>query len=98
MNIKSPRTHSVKSWPDFFRSIVAGERSHELRPNDRGYLVGDHLLLREWDPKTETYTGAVCTAAITSMTSREIPCAVSDQGLSPNFCILSIRVLAVSIA
>jgi Domain of unknown function (DUF3850) len=90
------RTHELKSWPRFFRSIVAGDRAHELRRNDRDYRVGDQVLLREYDPDSKTYTGSFCEAAITSMTSRDIPCAVSDQGLNPDFCILSIRVVSVS--
>ncbi|WP_369198205.1 DUF3850 domain-containing protein [Mycobacterium marseillense] len=90
------RTHELKSWSRFFRPIVAGERTHELRRNDRDYRVGDRLLLREYDPDAECYTGSSCEAAITSITSRDVPCAASDQGLNPEFCILSIRVIAVS--
>jgi Domain of unknown function (DUF3850) len=90
------RTHELKSWPRFFHPIVARERVHELRRNDRGYRVGDRLLLREYDPETDAYTGSFCEALITAMTSRDLPCAVSDQGLHADFCILSVRVLAVS--
>lgn len=92
----SVRTHDVKSWTRFFRPIVSGERVHELRRNDRDYRVGDRMHLREYDDVSDTYTGSYCEAAITSITSREIPCAVSDQGLNPDYCILSIRVLSVS--
>ncbi|MDH6291833.1 DUF3850 domain-containing protein [Rhodococcus opacus] len=90
------RTHELKSWARFFRPIVAGQRAHELRRNDRDYRAGDRLFLREYDPVSETYTGSFCEAAITSITSREVPCAVSDEGLNPDFCILSVRVLSVS--
>lgn len=90
------RTHELKSWPRFFRPIVAGERTHELRRNDRDYQVGDRVLLREYDPDSQRYTGSFCEAAITSMTSRDVPCAVSDEGLNRDFCILSVRVVAVS--
>jgi hypothetical protein len=90
------QTHELKSWSQFFRPIAAGERAHELRRNDRDYRVGDRVLLREYDPASETYSGSFCEAVITSMTSRDVPCAVSDQGLNPDFCILSVRVLTVS--
>ena len=90
------RTHQLKSWSRFFRPIVAGERTHELRRNDRKYRVGDRILLREYDPNSQTYTGSFCEAVITSMTSQDVPCAVSDQGLNPDFCILSVRLLSVS--
>lgn len=82
--------HILKSWPRFFQEIKRGERTHELRRNDRNYTVGDYLVLREYDPETSTYTGEQLRVHVTSMTSAEMPCAVSDQGLHPEFCILSI--------
>jgi hypothetical protein len=89
-------THEVKSWPQFFGPVVAGTRRHELRRNDRGYEVGDQVVLREWDPTDGRYTGRQATAAITSITSNEHPCAVSDVGLHPDFCILTIEVATTS--
>jgi ASC-1-like (ASCH) protein len=37
--------------------IKSGRKTFEHRVNDRNYKPGDTLLLREWDPETETYTG-----------------------------------------
>lgn len=85
-------THTLKSWPQFFRPIVRGERSHELRRNDRDFKVGDEVLLREYDPALGDYTGMACTASITSITSAGEPCAVSAEGLHRDFCILTIKV------
>jgi hypothetical protein len=87
--------HELKSWPEFFRQVVAGVRTHELRLNDRDFNIGDVVRLREFDPGTDTYTGSECDAAITSLTSADVPCAVSGYALDPRFCILSIRVTAV---
>jgi hypothetical protein len=87
-----PRTHELKSWPTFFGPVLAGTRTHELRRNDRGYAVGDTLLLREYDPVTKCYTGLTCQALVMSITSEDQPCAVSDIALAPGFCILSVRV------
>lgn len=84
------KTHVVKSWPQFFDPIRAGTRRHELRLNDRGYQVDDLLELREYDPVAEAYTGRHFTFLITSITSTEVPCAVSMTALHPSFCILSI--------
>lgn len=83
--------HELKSWPEFFVNIVAGRRTHELRFNDRDYRIGDRMLLREYHPVACCYSGATIEVEITSITSQEVPCAVSGQGLRPNFCILSIR-------
>jgi hypothetical protein len=87
-------SHELKSWPRFFNPIVTGDRCHELRRNDRDYRVGDRLVLREFDESFGTYTGRECTAVVTSITSRDEPCAVSAEGLNPDFCILTIGVVA----
>lgn len=93
--MNEPTSHDVKSWPQFFRPIIAAERRHELRRNDRNYAVGDRLILHEYDPATGTFTGDGACAVVTSITSNEAPCAVSDEGLHPDFCILSIDVISV---
>ena len=42
--------HELKCWPEFFSAIVSGEKTFELRKDDRGFKVGDVLRLREWSP------------------------------------------------
>ncbi|WP_374058391.1 DUF3850 domain-containing protein [Frigoribacterium sp. CFBP 13605] len=85
--------HDLKSWTQFFVPILSGERVHELRRNDRNFRVGDILNLHEWDALRAVPTGRIANARITSITSDDHPCAVSDVGLVPGFCILSIRLL-----
>ena len=87
-----PRTHHLKSWPQFFRPICEGMRTHELRRNDRGFAVGDTLVLHEFDPTEQRYTGQQCEVRVTSITSFAEPCAVSNEAMNPNFCILSVQV------
>ena|ERR1700733_1682712 len=86
-----PKEHELRSWPEFFKPIKEGTRTHELRRNDREFAVGDTLVLREFDPKTQIYTGEQCRVAITSITSFSQPCAVSGEALNPDFCVLSVR-------
>jgi hypothetical protein len=86
-------THVLKSWPAFFQPISTGQRTHELRRNDRGFATGDTLELHEYDPTNQEFTGAKLSAKVTSMTDASQPCAVSDQALGPDFCIMSIRLL-----
>ena len=85
-------THHLKSWPQFFKPIREGTRTHELRRNDRSFTIGDVLVLHEFDPATQCYSGEQCEVRITSITSFAEPCAVSNEAMNPNFCILSIRV------
>src|SRR3954470_11426726 len=40
--------HELKCWPEFYKALVSGEKTFELRKNDRGFRVGDVLWLREW--------------------------------------------------
>lgn len=53
-------THELKTWPEFFAHVVAGTKTFEFRRNDRRFMTGDVLHLREWDPLTEEYTGHEC--------------------------------------
>jgi hypothetical protein len=51
------KLHDLKSWPEYFVAVADGRKTFEVRKSDRGFMVGDHLRLREWDPRTEQYTG-----------------------------------------
>jgi hypothetical protein len=64
------KEHKLKSWPESFNAIRSGAKAHELRRNDRGFQVGDALILREYDPKTRTYSGREIVAEVTYVTSR----------------------------
>lgn len=87
------KTHSIKSWPKFFIPISCGERTHELRRDDRNYEVGDWLHLNEFDPGSGNFTGRSCMVKITSLTSANEPCAVSKEALHGDFCILSVKLV-----
>lgn len=50
-------THDLKIWPEYFRDVLLGVKSFEVRKNDRDFEVGDELRLREWIPEIEQYTG-----------------------------------------
>lgn len=53
---QTAKCHNIKCWPDIFEELRAGRKTAEFRYNDRGYQVGDTLLIREWDTATATYT------------------------------------------
>jgi ParB family chromosome partitioning protein len=44
-----PVTHELKIRPEFFSAVRSGDKRFELRKDDRGFKVGDRLVLREWD-------------------------------------------------
>lgn len=82
--------HDLKCWPDQFKRIRAGQKTHEVRRADRPYAVGHVLALREWDPATETYSGEQLLAAVTHLTEP------GTFGLPPDLCVMSIAVLLCS--
>ncbi len=48
-----------KVWPEYFQAILDGKKNFELRLADFDIKEGDVLILREWDPAREEYTGRV---------------------------------------
>jgi hypothetical protein len=46
-----------KTWPDLFQKVLDGSKSFDLRLGDFECAEGDVLVLREWDPGTQEYTG-----------------------------------------
>jgi len=84
-------THRLKCWPEFFEPIKRGAKTHDLRrADDRVFSIGDRILLEEYDPENSSYTGRTAIVRITYITSSDLPCALSQDALHPNFCILSI--------
>ena len=59
------KQHDLKTWPQFFVSLLDGTKTVEIRENDRGFQVGDTLRLREWNPEDGAYTGQEVVRTVT---------------------------------
>ena len=46
-----------KVWPEYFEKLKSGDKTYELRLADWECSPGDILVLREWDPQKNEYTG-----------------------------------------
>jgi hypothetical protein len=75
--------HVLKCWSQQFWAIRSGVKTFEYRKNDRGYRVGDIVVIREYDPKTGAFSGAEICRTITHMLT-------SGFGLPDGFAILGL--------
>ncbi len=60
--------HKLKIHPQYFKEVCTGKKSFEIRKNDRGFQVGDKLILCEFDPDNQEHTGRVVERKITYIT------------------------------
>ena len=63
--------HELKTWPQYFAAVRLGKKRFEIRRNDRDFAVGDILVLREFDPESQAYTGQTEDRLITFLLSEE---------------------------
>ena len=86
MNIQPrfQRYHQLKTWPIFFNRMGDGQKTYELRKNDRDFQVGDIIILMEWAPESSEYTGEELRYEITHVLTQ------TEFGLQPGYCILSL--------
>jgi len=58
-------THYLKTVQPYFEALKSGIKKFEFRKDDRGYQVGDILLLREWSEIEHKVTGNILFFKIT---------------------------------
>jgi hypothetical protein len=75
--------HELKCWPEHYAAIDSGAKTCELRLNDRPYQRGDALLLKEWEPIENAYTGRQMRVRVTHVLS-------GGPWLSPGYVAMSI--------
>lgn len=88
----TPVTHELKTDAEVFDAVLAGLKTYEIRKNDRGFQVGDTLILRETQftgaemaaGKDLIYTGRSLTVTVTHVLSGPI------YGLMDGWVILNI--------
>ena len=49
--------HQLKCTEEYFKSLASGEKTFEVRENDRNYIVDDFLALNEFSDTLHIETG-----------------------------------------
>ncbi len=91
--------HVLKIWTEYFEAVSSGAKTVELRNDDRGFAVGDTLVLREWQPSTEEIMDTMQGKLVDGTTGRECRVIVThitrgESWLQPGVVALSIRTQA----
>lgn len=74
------KVHYLKTWPQFFELSWNGCKPFEHRDNDRGFKPGDTLVLMEYDPETNVYSGREVEGTIMSLVTKA-------PGLTAGYCV-----------
>lgn len=89
-----PTVHELKLKTRFFDAVASGAKPFEVRRDDRGFTVGDVLVLREYDPPylgphgytmPEEYSGRTIHRTITFILRHE-----DYAGIAPGFVVLGL--------
>ena len=75
-------THELKIETEYFKAVLSGEKTFEVRKFDRPFSKGDLLALNEIENKT--YTGRSCIVYIDYMLA-------DPKYVKPGYVILSIK-------
>lgn len=102
--------HELKTWPEFFDAIDRGEKTFEVRRDDRGFQVGDTLALQRWRPnigpglcpgqfvnRDDTLSGSYFDAAEHAEIRVEVTYKMPGGrfGIDPGCCVLGFRKLVM---
>lgn len=78
------QVHKLKTHPKYFQAVKKGIKTFECRYNDRNFKDTDTLILQEFNPDTQEYTGDELIADVLYILSDFI-------GLKDGFVILAIQ-------
>lgn len=78
--------HDLKIRPEYFKAVADGRKKFELRKNDRGFSVGDHIYLYEYG--AGGLTGRYCLVEVTYILEN-----AKKYGLLPGYAVLSFNLL-----
>ena len=81
------KVHHIKLGATFFEEVASGEKTFELRKNDRGYKKGDILEMMEF--KDGKNTGRTVRVLVTYLLE-------NYTGLEDGYCIMGTKLVSVA--
>jgi len=75
--------HELKTIDPFYSQVESGDKTFELRYNDRDFQKGDYLLLKRYNPVNFTYSGESTLVRVKHVLQ-------GFAGIDKDFCIMSI--------
>jgi len=84
----SEKQHFLKTLPEHFNAVNRGDKTAELRLNDRDFHVGEKMILAEYEPSIDKFSGWQITTVITHI----LPVDQFIEG-AENFVVLSFKFL-----
>jgi len=86
------QTHKLKTHSEYWHEVARGNKSFEIRKDDRGFEVGDTLKLYEVNSETLNHVGGIITTKVIYILRNE-----SQFGLQPGYCILGLGDITVTV-
>lgn len=81
------QTHALKTWPQYFDAVASGDKTFEVRRDDRGFQKGDELVLRRWRNDIQCYDGQEVRKVISYILTG------GQFGVEPGFVVLGLAAL-----
>jgi hypothetical protein len=78
--------HRLKTVSPEFRKLLAGQKTHDIRKNDRCFKTGDEILFEEWDFDGQHYTGNQVLCRVGHVTY------AGEWGIPEGLCVMSIKI------
>lgn len=80
------KTHDLKTWPSYFEAVRRGEKTFEVRKNDRDFARGDELILSEWDPASLGCVGSFTGRELATIITYVLP--GGQFGIEAGHCVI----------
>lgn len=78
--------HKLKVWSEFMTDLINGNKTFELRFNDRNFQIGDYLSLMEYDKFNKVYLDRLLLVKVTYILGGS-----SFDAIKKGFVVMSIK-------